>query len=676
MNKKTIWIILGLIILAIVGICVYNFALKDDNSALSVDEKKWIEENKNKVIDLSITNDIPILNVNGEGLLFDFLSDLEKETGLEFNKLSYSEDALSDYSFGKVNTKNKDDILIYRDNYVLLTKTKKTYNKISDIKDLVIGVYESEIENVNTYLDGSSNVAYKTFSSTEELFNALSKETVNAIVVPKIENFNTIAASDEINIAYNITQYTNDYVFSLGKNEQLNEILVKYYNNWEEKKYNDSFYKYFSENYFSAKEIDEKEKAEFRSKRYTYGFVINNPFDVTTNEGLKGLNYGFLKNFVKAANIEIDYKKYSSYEKLLSDFNSNNLDIMFAYQENNNYRTKAYETSSVYDEKVVIVSSSSNHKVYSSISSLKDVEVKTIEGSKISAFLKKKNVDVIEYSNSNDLISHLDQNKDVLALDYYTYDYNVRESLKKFKIDNEFYLEKEYNFVCRDISKNKIFNEFFDFYLTFTPTDEIISDNYADVLSYTDNDKIVKVILSLISAFLILLLGIITFRYLNNHKKHKVKLSKADKLRYVDTLTSLKNRNYLNANVEKWDNSEVYPQSIIIVDLNNVAYVNDNFGHTEGDKVIVEAAGILINNQISNSEIIRTSGNEFLIYTVGHDEKDIITYCRKLNKELKKLSHGFGAATGYSMITDGIKTVDDAVNEATIAMKNAKGDIN
>ena len=45
---------------------------------------------------------------------------------------------------------------------------------------------------------------------------------------------------------------------------------------------------------------------------------------------------------------------------------------------------------------------------------------------------------------------------------------------------------------------------------------------------------------------------------------------------------------------------------------------------------------------------------------------------RKLNKEFKDLEHGFGAAIGYSMINDGIKTIDDAINEATLDMRNNK----
>src|SRR5699024_10849942 len=105
-----------------------------------------------------------------------------------------------------------------------------------------------------------------------------------------------------------------------------------------------------------------------------------------------------------------------------------------------------------------------------------------------------------------------------------------------------------------------------------------------------------------------------------------------------------------------WDGSEVYPQTIVIVDLNNINYINDNYGHQAGDEVIKQAASILIKTQMDNSEIIRTNGNEFLIYLVGYTEKQIITHIRKLHREFKELEHGFGVASGYSMIMNAIKT--------------------
>ena len=57
---------------------------------------------------------------------------------------------------------------------------------------------------------------------------------------------------------------------------------------------------------------------------------------------------------------------------------------------------------------------------------------------------------------------------------------------------------------------------------------------------------------------------------------------------------------------------------------------------------------------------------------VGYSEKDVTGYTRKIYKELKELPYGYGASVGYSMIIDDVKTVDDAINEAILDMKNNK----
>ena len=95
-------------------------------------------------------------------------------------------------------------------------------------------------------------------------------------------------------------------------------------------------------------------------------------------------------------------------------------------------------------------------------------------------------------------------------------------------------------------------------------------------------------------------------------------------------------------------------------------------GHEEGDIIIKKSASILIVNQEPNTDVIRTDGNEFLIYMVGYSEKDVVNYTRRIYKELKELPYGFGASVGYSMIMDDVKTIDDAINEAILDMKNNK----
>lgn len=154
--------------------------------------------------------------------------------------------------------------------------------------------------------------------------------------------------------------------------------------------------------------------------------------------------------------------------------------------------------------------------------------------------------------------------------------------------------------------------------------------------------------------------------------KLDTKIRKDEKLKFIDLLTSLKNRNYLNEKKDAWNNNTIYPQAVIIIDLNNVKYLNDTFGHQEGDTQIKAAANILIKTQLDNTEIIRTDGNEFMVYLVGYSEKQVLNYIKKLIKEFKKLPYEYGASIGFDMIVDDLKLMDDAINEATIKMRENK----
>lgn len=673
MNKK-IGIIAIVVVLILGSIGVVRFFTKEDQkTALTVVEKKWIEDNKNNVIDFATLNNVPIVSDNGSGLLFDFLDDLETETDLEFNKLSYDngEDTTAEYSLTKQNEVSSDDLVLYQDNYILVTKENDYYTDVDEIKDLTIGVLNNDQKAIEEYLTGSSNITYRAYDSNDAVLNALTNNEVTAIALPKLDYLESILTSDDIHISYNITEYKINYVITLGDNERLNTILTKYFNRWKERNLKDSFNTYLASTYFNYKDISEKSQTDFRSKRYTYGFVANAPYDVTINGSLQGFNHSIISDFAATAGIEVDYKQYSSIESMLNDFKKGDLDVILN-NFNNSGLNNIYRTIPVYDSKIAIITDKDTDLVVNNVSSLKDTTVLTIKNSKIARYLKSNDIKIKEFDNIRDLINNINEN-DVAAIDEYTYDYFVRSDLKDYKNLHTLDIENNYGFISN--SNNKNLNEFFNFYLSFINTKEMTHESYRNLLLENNNSKNLQLILSCLVIVLLAIAGIITKIVLGKKKDINSKLSKTDKLRYVDTLTSLKNRNYLNDNMDAWDNSEVYPQSVIIIDLNNIAYINDNFGHAEGDKIIVEAASILINHQLKDSEILRTNGNEFLIFIIGHDEKSIVTYIRKLNKEFKELSHGFGAAIGYSMITDEIKTIDDAINEATLDMRNNKEEV-
>lgn len=670
-SKKIVFVIVAVVLILGGVSAFYFFNQNQDNFSLTRSESKWIDDNQNKLIDLSILTDVPIINDNGSGMLFDFLNDLEDDTNLVFNRLSYSDDdaEVSDYALRKKDAE-KNDLVLYNDSYALLSKDDTYYLDENEINNVNIGVLSGSEDKIKKALDNES-ITLTTFDDVDALILALDNKSVNFIALPKLTYFAEIVEKD-LNIAYNINNCIDSYVITLGDNKALNNILTKYFKYWIRNDFNNSLNSHLASSYFDYKDIDEKSQTKFRSKRYTYGFILNAPYEASTKNGIQGFNYSLINNFEKMANVEVDFKRYSSLDKMIEDFNNNKID--FIADNDIKYSIKVTNTPAVYDGTFDIIADENTSLTVASVESLKNVTVSTVKNSKIDNYLKKNGIKTKGYDNTRDLVNSLGSN-DIAALDDYSYDYYIRFGLRSFKRIRTLDMGSDYNFALRNIGDNEIFNDLFSFYLTFVNKDSLISESYRNLLNYDSSNNTLRVVLSSLAIVLMALVGFMTYKILRRGKKYNGKLSKLDKLRYTDNLTSLKNRNYLNENIPRWDSSEVYPQAIVIVDLNNVAYINDNFGYPEGDKVIVEASGILIKTQLSNSELIRTNGNEFLIFMVGHDEKAVITYIRKLNREFKDLSHGFGAAIGYSMITDEIKTIDDAINEATSDMKNNKEEI-
>ena len=676
-NKKSIIIIISVVFALVLGI-VYLFTKQDKNTSFTLLEKQWLENNKSKVIDISILKDIPVINYNGNGLLFDFINDFEEVTGLDFNPIASSSDndIKTDYSFQVVTQKNDNDILVYSDNYALLTKNNVKYNKLSEISDIKIGVLESDLDKISNVME-KNNVTFKSFASVDEMVNFLTPndagEYVDAIVLPKLSYFSLIISNDNLNISYNINEIKQDYVIRLGNDEKLNEVITKYFNKWKELKYDDSFGKHFSSNYFTFSNTDDKGKALFKSKRYVYGYVDNKPYDSLVNDNLYGINKSFLQSFADMADIDIDYKNFSSIDSLIEEFNNGNVDLFFDNLSHSEYNVSNVNLISNYDEQITVLALPSNKVTVSSVKSLIGYEVATLSNTKLASYLEESGVSVKTYDSLSNL---LDKVKDdvIIVLDTEMYNYYSSSSLNDYKSIYTFNMDKQYSFKALDNDDNKIFIRFMNFYLSFISNQEISNIGYSDLVSVSSSSGLVVVLIVLIVIVLLGLVGILIYQNMKN-PKIKVNVPRDSKIKYIDVLTSLKNRNYLNDNIDAWDESLVYPQGIVIVDLNNIAYINDNYGHAEGDNVIKEAANILIKSQISNTEIIRTNGNEFLIYMVGYDEKQIVSYIRKLNKEFKDLSHSFGAAIGYSIITDEIKTIDDAINEATLDMRNVKQEI-
>ncbi|WP_116150249.1 diguanylate cyclase domain-containing protein [Paraburkholderia sp. BL27I4N3] len=86
-----------------------------------------------------------------------------------------------------------------------------------------------------------------------------------------------------------------------------------------------------------------------------------------------------------------------------------------------------------------------------------------------------------------------------------------------------------------------------------------------------------------------------------------------------DTLTGLRNRNYL---MDRLEHLMATPKSIdrlalLFIDLDNFKRINDSLGHREGDQLLKQVAKRLQRVARDEQEVIRVSGDEFVIVVSG-----------------------------------------------------------
>ena len=687
-NKKNIIIISSVVAAILIILTVYiAFIREDSDTSLTLVERQWIESNRNRVFDFGILNNIPVFSRDGHGIVFDFIEDFEDEVNLNFNKSSHRTTAniQSDYSFRVVNSKGDDDILVYQDHFVLLSNLGR-FNSLSEIEDLEIGVLDDYLSSANASLKGATNVSFKAYGDLDELFDAYGvsedgeesdESSIDAIILPYLQSLEIIVSNDNIGVSYPIYDMTNDYVITLGDEDRLNNIIEKYFDNWKTKNFESSFNANLASDYFVFSDTDSQDRAAFRSKRYIMG-MVEDPFYASSLpfDDSKGFHSNILNTFKSVAEVEVSIEFFTNNDDLLDAFNANEIDFYYNNLAPINYNMDVLTSSSIFEDNYVVVSKVGNHENVSNALSLASFDVHAISGTAISEHLDSQGVDLILSNNLNTLLNRVNE-EDLIVLDQKSFEYLSFNDLSDYYVLYTGSSSSDNNYVFRDISDNEVFNEFLSFYIDSANIDAYRAASLENAL---DSDSTNYFLLVINYLGYVLFFGIVGYA-INVKSKEMTKgkkktINKADKLKYIDMLTSLKNRNYLSENIESWDESDIYPQAIVIIDLNNLAYVNDNYGHQEGDKIIKEAANVLITSQIENSEIIRTDGNEFLIYLVGHDEKQVAAYVRRLNKELKNISHGFGAAIGHSVIENAIKTVDDAINEATLEMKKQKEELN
>ena len=664
--KKKKWLISSLVVLIVIVIsAIFLVRTLNDKNKLTSDERTWINTNINNLQNIYVVKDTNIFSKNGEGVFYQFLAEFQKEYGLKVNAVNFDEaNDNNGISLNYTKTIKDNDNVFYTDHYVLVSSEDELISNNNSLTNKTIGVLNSDLEYIKTYLK-DYNINYNGFDTIDELFKAL-PDTVNYIIIPRILYLDKILENN-LKIIYHLSDINTYYVLE-GVDDTLSSILSKYFNKWViniDKYMKEQEFKIFT----TSLNISDTEVDKLLSVDYNYGFVNNSPYEVIMSGKYGGIVAEYLQEFSALSGVYFNITKYSNVDKLVRAINRDKVDIYFDF--NNDFKTNYDKTNNGIVSSISILTNKESNKIINTVYGLQEETVYVEENSNIYNYLKSiGNIDLQTYSKIDELFKL--NNKDVIiAMDSYIYDYYSNTKLNNYVSRVNTYLNTRYDFKIK--SDYKTLTLLLDNYMAYLDNSSMISKG---INSHTETvekgsvlNNIAKYFIIFISA--ILIIGLIVYR---NSKKIRIarRLKKDEKIRFIDELTCLKNRAYLSDFMKTWNNNAIYPQAIIVIDLNKLKDINDKYGVLEGDKQIQAAANALIKTQLDNSELMRSDGNEFVVYTVGYNQKQITNYIHKLSKELRKMPYEYGAEFGYSLIENNLKTIEDALNEAIEDMKNKK----
>lgn len=170
---------------------------------------------------------------------------------------------------------------------------------------------------------------------------------------------------------------------------------------------------------------------------------------------------------------------------------------------------------------------------------------------------------------------------------------------------------------------------------------------------------------------------------LSNIEQYEKLLDSEKQLQYLsyhDSLTGLYNRTYLNEIID----SEKEPSylAVFMFDIDKLKYINDNYGHAEGDKLILSAANILKKSFREEDVVARIGGDEFVALLPQCDiemanslknriEEAINEHNRSLFSSHLKLSVSIGFSLS-NYIKESIESIMKKADEHMFIEKRAK----
>ena len=144
------------------------------------------------------------------------------------------------------------------------------------------------------------------------------------------------------------------------------------------------------------------------------------------------------------------------------------------------------------------------------------------------------------------------------------------------------------------------------------------------------------------------------------------------KLAYTDMLTGCHNRQLLDKRLEEYAGYGS-AMTLAFIDINGLKTTNDQYGHMEGDRYLIDVTRILADHIAGlNIDLFRYGGDEFVMMSSTLDEKEVTDLLTRASEQLVKIPAPYTRSISFGVVRGDCSEYQKLIDEADEMMYQHK----
>jgi two-component system, cell cycle response regulator len=172
----------------------------------------------------------------------------------------------------------------------------------------------------------------------------------------------------------------------------------------------------------------------------------------------------------------------------------------------------------------------------------------------------------------------------------------------------------------------------------------------------------------LITLSVLIILTILTYQIIINQSKIQAQKKLLYTLAHTDELTNLCNRRSFDILLKKELKRVIRHHknlSLFMVDIDYFKFINDTYGHDNGDRVLQEIARVFLGVSREEDTICRYGGEEFLIMLPENNLENALLQAERLRKTIENKIFKINSENVNITVSIGVSTYKLATNDIT-----------